>query len=137
MPFAVRVLGMIKTSRLVLRPWRESDLAPFAEQNADPFVMRFLSGVLTRVESDAYVGTIKRHLADNGFCKWAVEVPGVSPFIGAVGLTRVKFDASFPLQSKWLGAFTVVIGVADMRLKLLVVRSKTAFCASVCQRSFP
>ena len=87
---------MIKTSRLVLRPWRESDLAPFAEQNADPFVMRFLSGVLTRVESDAYVATIKRHLADNGFCKWAVEVPGVSPFIGAVGLTRVKFDASFP-----------------------------------------
>ena len=33
--------------------------------------------------------------AANGYCKWAVEAPGVSPFIGAVGLTRVKFDASF------------------------------------------
>lgn len=92
------VLGvqqMIKTSRLVLRPWRESDLAPFAEQNADPLVMRFLNGLLTRQDSDAYVEAAMKHLADNGFCKWAVEAPGVSPFIGAVGLTRVKFDASF------------------------------------------
>ena len=86
---------MIKTSRLVLRPWRESDLVPFAEQNADPLVMRFLGGVLTREESDAYVETATKHLADNGFCKWAVEVPGASAFIGAIGLTRVKFEASF------------------------------------------
>ena len=33
---------MIEISRLILRPRRESDLAPFAEQNADPEVMRFL-----------------------------------------------------------------------------------------------
>jgi RimJ/RimL family protein N-acetyltransferase len=86
---------MIRTSRLVLRPWRESDLVPFAEQNADPLIMRFLGGVLTREESDAYVEAATKHLADNGFCKWAVEAPGISPLIGAVGLTRVKFEASF------------------------------------------
>ena len=57
--------------------------------------MQFLGGVLTRDESDAYVARVEVHLAANGFCKWAVETPGVSPFIGAVGLTRVKFDASF------------------------------------------
>jgi RimJ/RimL family protein N-acetyltransferase len=86
---------MIETPRLILRPWRNSDLAPFAEQNADPEVMRFLTGVLTREESDAYVDRAKQHLAEIGFCKWAVEAPGVAPFIGAVGLTRVKFEASF------------------------------------------
>lgn len=86
---------MIETSRLVLRRWRSSDLALFAEQNADPVVMRHLAGVLTREESDAYVERAEMHFIDNGFCKWAVEAPGVSPFVGAVGLTRVKFEAEF------------------------------------------
>lgn len=57
--------------------------------------MRFLTGVLTRAESDAYADRAEKHFAENGFCKWAVEAPGVAPFIGAVGLTRVKFEASF------------------------------------------
>ncbi len=86
---------MIETARLILRPWRENDLPLFAEQNADPVVMRFLGGVLTREESDAYVRRAEKHLAETGFCKWAVEVPGVAPFIGTVGLTRVAFDALF------------------------------------------
>ena len=87
--------SMIETARLILRPWRTSDLPLFAEQNADPVVMRFLGGVLTREESDAYVRRAERHLAETGFCKWAVEAPGVAPLIGAVGLTRVAFEASF------------------------------------------
>jgi ribosomal-protein-alanine N-acetyltransferase len=86
---------MIETSRLILRPWRESDFAPFAEQNADPMVMRFLRGVLTREASDAYARRVQQHLADHGFGKWAVEAPGVAPFIGAVGLSHVRFEASF------------------------------------------
>jgi RimJ/RimL family protein N-acetyltransferase len=86
---------MITTSRLILRPWRKSDLPLFAEQNADPFVMQFLNGVLTRQKSDAYVARAEAHLAKTGFCKWAVEVPGIARFIGAIGLSRVTFEASF------------------------------------------
>jgi len=94
-PFDLTVHAMIETSRLILRPWRESDFAPFAEQNADPTVMRYLRGVLTRKDSDAYAQRAQQHLADHGFCKWAVEAPGVAPFIGAVGLSHVRFEASF------------------------------------------
>jgi RimJ/RimL family protein N-acetyltransferase len=86
---------MIETARLRLRPWRKSDLPLFAEQNADPVVMRFLNGVLTAVESDAYVARAEKHLAQAGFGNWAVEVPGVASFIGAVGLSHIKFEASF------------------------------------------
>jgi RimJ/RimL family protein N-acetyltransferase len=86
---------VIRTPRLILRPWRPSDLVSFAEQNADPDVMRFLPGTLARAESDAYVARAQLHLAENGFCKWAVEAPGIAPFIGAVGLTRVRFVAHF------------------------------------------
>jgi RimJ/RimL family protein N-acetyltransferase len=86
---------MIETARLILRPWRDSDLPLFAEQNADPVVMRYLVGPLTRAQSDAYAAQAVEHLAATGYCKWAVEAPGVAPFIGAVGLSRVKFEASF------------------------------------------
>jgi RimJ/RimL family protein N-acetyltransferase len=86
---------MIETARLILRPWRDSDLLLFAEQNADPVVMRYLIGPLTRAQSDAYVERSKQDFAATGICKWAVEVPGVAPFIGAVGLSTVRFEASF------------------------------------------
>src|SRR3954469_24129960 len=86
---------MIETPRLILRPWQESDLAPFAELSADPIAMRFLGGVLTRQQSDAYAARAMQHLAQHGFCKWAVEAPGIAPFIGGVGLSRAKIEASF------------------------------------------
>ena len=86
---------MIKTARLLLRPWRDSDLPLFAEQNADPVVMRFLVGPLTRAQSDAYVARSQQDLAEARICKWAVEIPGIAPFIGAVGLSRVRFEAPF------------------------------------------
>jgi RimJ/RimL family protein N-acetyltransferase len=86
---------LIRTARLILRPWRKSDLSPFAEQNSDPAAMQCLGGVLTREESDTYVERAERHLSETGFCPWAVETPGVCPLIGAVGLKRIVFEASF------------------------------------------
>jgi ribosomal-protein-alanine N-acetyltransferase len=86
---------MLTTPRLILRPWRDSDLAPFAEQNADPHTMRFFPKTLTRAESDDYVARHIQMRADLGLGKWVVEVPGVAPFIGAVGLHPVSYDAAF------------------------------------------
>jgi RimJ/RimL family protein N-acetyltransferase len=86
---------LIETTRLILRPWQASDRVPFAELNADPIVMRLLGGVLGRATSDATVDRAEAHLADYGFCKWAVEAPGVAPFVGAVGISHVRFQARF------------------------------------------
>ena len=86
---------MIETRRLILRPWRDNDLPLFAEQNADPVAMRFLIGPLSRTASDAYAEAARQHLAETGYGKWAVEAPGIASFIGAVGLSRVRFEASF------------------------------------------
>jgi ribosomal-protein-alanine N-acetyltransferase len=86
---------MIETERLILRPWRDSDLAPFAEQNADPHTMRFFAGTLTRAESDAYAARHIQLLIEHGMGKWAVEVRGGAPFIGAVGLQPMSYEASF------------------------------------------
>jgi RimJ/RimL family protein N-acetyltransferase len=85
----------IETERLVLRAWREPDLAPFAALNADPLVMEHFPGVLSRAESDASAARITDHFARHGFGPWAVEVAGVAPFAGFVGLSIPSFEAAF------------------------------------------
>lgn len=85
----------IRTERLLLRRWRESDLAPFAAMNADPVVMEHFQQTMTRDESDAFVARIEAEFEEAGFGLWAVEVPGHAPFIGFVGLHRVPFEAPF------------------------------------------
>lgn len=78
-----------------MRPWRDSDRAAFAVMNDDPDVMRYLPAMLTAEESSALVDRIEAHFDVNGFGLWALEVPGVAPFIGYCGLLRVRFDAPF------------------------------------------
>ena len=86
---------VLRTGRLILRPWRDEDLAPFAAMNADPTVMRYFPSTLDRAESDAMVGRVRLHFATRGFGLWAVEVPGVTPFAGFVGLSVPRFEAPF------------------------------------------
>ena len=87
---------VLRTERLVLRGWREDDLAPFAALNADPMVMEHFPRLLDREQSDAFVRErIEPHFAERGFGLWAVEVPGVAPFVGFVGLQSPSFDAFF------------------------------------------
>ena len=85
----------LKTERLILRCWRESDLEPLAMLNADPEVMEYFPSVLTCAESDARVEGIRRHFEQHGYGLWAVEVPGVSPFIGFTGLNIPQIQAHF------------------------------------------
>jgi RimJ/RimL family protein N-acetyltransferase len=86
---------MIKTERLILRPWRADDLEPMAAINADPLVVRHLPGPMTRDETAAMLARKQEHLAEHGFTSFAVEVPGVAPFIGYVGLQWPGFEAHF------------------------------------------
>jgi RimJ/RimL family protein N-acetyltransferase len=85
----------LRTPRLLLRAWRESDRAPFARMNVDPRVMEHLPGPLSRAESDALVDRIGAHFAERGFGLWAVEAPGVADFVGFVGLSVPGFAAAF------------------------------------------
>ncbi|WP_041244806.1 GNAT family N-acetyltransferase [Gloeobacter kilaueensis] len=95
------------TERLILRAWRESDLAPFADLNADPQVMEYLPGRLDRQASDAMAGRIREQFAQRGFGLWAVEVPGRADFIGYVGLSVPRFSAPFTpcVEVGWRLAF--------------------------------
>lgn len=85
----------LRGARVLLRPWHWSDLAPLAALNADPLVMEHCPALLTRAQSDALVCRLEAHFAAHGFGHWAVEVPGVTRFVGLVGLFVLPFQASF------------------------------------------
>jgi len=85
----------ILTDRLILRPWKQSDLQPFAEQNADPRVMEFFPACLTREESDQAVERYQRHIDDHGFAFFAAEMRANGNFIGIIGLAHETFQAHF------------------------------------------
>jgi len=83
------------TPRLLLRPWRDADLEPFAALNADPEVMAHFPKTLDRAESDQVAARIRAGFEQRGFGWWAVEVPGQAPFIGFIGLSVPSFAAHF------------------------------------------
>jgi RimJ/RimL family protein N-acetyltransferase len=85
----------LRTERLILRRWLPSDRSAFAALNADARVMEHLPAVLTRDASDALAERIERHFDRHDFGLWAVEIPGVVPFAGFVGLAVPGVDAHF------------------------------------------
>jgi RimJ/RimL family protein N-acetyltransferase len=86
---------VIRTPRLLLRPWRASDRKPFADLNADPEVMEFFPSCLNQQESDSIAERIEAHHREHGFCFFAAELVGIVPFIGFIGISNVPFNAAF------------------------------------------
>jgi len=75
--------------------------------NSDERVMAYFRARLSRAESDAMVDHIERHFSERGFGLWAIEVPGVSAFIGFAGLEVPEFTAHFTpcVEIGWRLAF--------------------------------
>ncbi len=85
----------IRTERLLLRPWRDSDREPFAAMNADPAVMEFFPSVMSADESRSAADRIQAGFAERGWGLWTVEVPGDCEFVGFVGLAIPRIETQF------------------------------------------
>jgi RimJ/RimL family protein N-acetyltransferase len=85
----------ISTERLIMRGWRGSDLAPWAEMNADPEVRKYLGPLLTFEQASAWVLNFQDDLDRYGFGFWAVEVRASGEFIGFTGLDTVDEEMPF------------------------------------------
>jgi ribosomal-protein-alanine N-acetyltransferase len=83
------------TERLILRRWRQSDLAPFSRLNLDPRAMEFMPGVLSPAESDRLAGRIEAHFLAHGFGLCAAELRQTHCFLGFIGLSVPGFQAKF------------------------------------------
>lgn len=82
----------LRTERLLLRQWRDSDRDPWAAMNADPRVMEHFPSTLARTESDHWATVNAARIDDQGWGLWAVEVVDGPPFIGFTGLLAPDFE---------------------------------------------
>lgn len=85
----------IRTERLLMRRWRDSDSEPFAALNADPEVMELFPRTLTRQESEASIQWIEAGFEAHGWGLWALEPLDAGGFIGFTGLSVPSFQARF------------------------------------------
>ena len=91
----IDVAVLLTTERLLLRAWRDADLAPFAAMSADPAVMEFLAPLAQPDGCRAWAARLQAHWREHGFGRWAVEIPGEAEFIGVVGLAWIPYQAHF------------------------------------------
>ncbi|MBK5332096.1 MAG: GNAT family N-acetyltransferase, partial [Ilumatobacteraceae bacterium] len=77
----------LRTDRLLMREWRETDRGPYAEMNGDPEVMRHFPSTLTPQQSDEMIDRMAAAWRDHEFGLWAVERCDTRELIGFVGLS--------------------------------------------------
>ena len=99
---------VIRTQRLILRPWFPTDREPLARMNADPQVMEHFPALLSRTESDAMFDRIQQQFQEHGFGFWAVEIAKTRGFAGFIGLAVPRFEAHFTpcVEIDWLDMYS-------------------------------
>lgn len=84
---------VLTTPRLLLRTWCEDDLPAYAAMNADPEVVEYLGGPLTREGSDEIAAWANHLHETEGIGLLAVERHDDGAFLGMCGLHHLS---SFP-----------------------------------------
>ena len=87
---------MIETSRLLLRPWRESDKDAFAAIINTPAMMAHFGGVQPRSAIDLLIDSQMRLQARDGFSMWAVELRANGALGGICGVRHDERYANTP-----------------------------------------
>jgi RimJ/RimL family protein N-acetyltransferase len=88
----------LRTPRLLLREWRDSNAALFAAMSSDPALSEFLLP-----PDEDWVARARRRWAERGYGQFVVELPGKAPFIGVVGLAdlHAAAPAAPAIEAAW------------------------------------
>jgi RimJ/RimL family protein N-acetyltransferase len=92
---------MIETERLIIRPWRAEDRAPYFALCDDAEVMRYLGPMQSREQTDAVLDRMEAVQAEHGHCFWAVERRADAALIGFCGLLPGKPPVPGALEIGW------------------------------------
>lgn len=77
----------LQTERLILRPWKKSDLLPFSEMHDDPVVMADLDGRISMKSSKEKLRRYSLSFKTLGYGRWCV-VDRQNSFVGYVGISH-------------------------------------------------
>lgn len=121
----------LKTQRLLLRQWKETDLHYFSDINSDPDVMEYYPSVLSKKESDAFADKIIALIEKNGWGFWAIENLFDNKFIGFVGLHKPDYELPVSpcieigwrlAKSSWGNGYATEAGHAAVKLAFEVLK---------------
>lgn len=87
--------AVLATDRLLLRLWRDDDVAPFVALNADPAVTQFLPGPATPEQAGRLFAAQNAMYAQHGCCYFAAELRETGELAGFVGLKYQDFATAF------------------------------------------
>jgi len=78
---------ILKTARLLLRPFHAADIDAYAAMCADPEVMRFVGTgeTLSRSEACRSIAGMRAHWQLRGYGMWAIQSRASGEFLGRVG----------------------------------------------------
>lgn len=88
----------IKTKRLILRDWENSDIKPFIKMNLDPDVRRYFPSTVAAEDSKQFILDAQKDIEDRGFGLFAVERRDTGEFIGFTGVQVLEEDGPFNLD---------------------------------------
>ncbi|MGI9665943.1 MAG: GNAT family N-acetyltransferase [Acidimicrobiia bacterium] len=77
---------MLRTDRLILRPFEDSDLPRFSALNKDPVVMEHFTSPRSPAETAKFMKTANDEIHLRGYGLWALQVGDDGRFIGFTGL---------------------------------------------------
>ena len=83
---------MLRTDRLLIRNWRDSDRDLFCEINSDPKVMEFFPRRRGRAECDVLMDEARRRIDATGFGFFAVCLKEADEPIGFCGLAETDLE---------------------------------------------
>lgn len=78
--------SILSTDRILLRPWKSSDYAPFYDMSADPRVYAFLPVFPDKRACDALVDRLRADFSRRGWGFWALENKESGAFMGICGM---------------------------------------------------
>lgn len=90
----------LSTERICLRPWKESDYAPFFEMSSAPLVYEYLPLFPDRSACDAFVDQLRADFSRRGWGFWALEHKHTGDFMGMAGMHEPgpEFGVGRPLR---------------------------------------
>ena len=77
---------MIETERLILRVWRDDDVAPFIAICSDPRVMEFVGPPWSFNEAGLFIARQREFQHKHGYCNWAIEQKADGALLGFCGI---------------------------------------------------
>lgn len=88
---------LVKTDRLIIRPWEKSDIEPYSKIVADPRVMQHIGAgkTLNYTDAEKYIHNCIKNYEEHGWSRFAVELKENNELIGFCGFSIYNNELDF------------------------------------------